>query len=210
MPVAEWQESGCVIAVKITPSMPNGQVANSIAALDANVRGDLLFQFSNGVNSMVVRRATASPSRARQSCHLFHAWAEKRKKCLHEKGSMVRIDANQEGGPSPKGQNGNSGPEYRSDIDLVRVLASGSERGELDREVAGGEPARATVAYHGLRCGPWPSSLVRRIEFAGVLREYVRASCGHVGLGRFELDCEVARHEAACQSLCGHGVRFRP
>ena len=54
--VAEWQESGWVIAVNITTSMPNGQVANSIAALDANVRGDLLFQFSNGVNSMVVLR----------------------------------------------------------------------------------------------------------------------------------------------------------
>jgi hypothetical protein len=54
--VAEWQDSGWAIAVNITTSMPNGQVANNISALDVNVRGDLLCQFSNGVTSMVLQR----------------------------------------------------------------------------------------------------------------------------------------------------------
>ena len=36
--------------------MPNGQVSNNVAALDLNTQGDLLFQFANGVNSMVVQR----------------------------------------------------------------------------------------------------------------------------------------------------------
>jgi hypothetical protein len=54
--VAEWQTEGWAIALNNNTVMPNGQVANSIAALDGNLRGDLLFQFANGVNSMVVRR----------------------------------------------------------------------------------------------------------------------------------------------------------
>ena len=54
--VAEWQPQGWAIVVNITTEMPNGQVANSISALDINVAGDLLFQFSNGTNSLVVRR----------------------------------------------------------------------------------------------------------------------------------------------------------
>ncbi|MEO7652694.1 MAG: Ig-like domain-containing protein [Bryobacteraceae bacterium] len=54
--VAEWQPQGWEIMVNINTVMPNGQVANSISALDVNARGDLLFQFANGVNSMVVRR----------------------------------------------------------------------------------------------------------------------------------------------------------
>jgi len=36
--------------------MPNGQNSNSVVALDVNTQGDVLFQYSNGVNSMVVRR----------------------------------------------------------------------------------------------------------------------------------------------------------
>ena len=54
--VTEWQPQGWAIMVNIDTVMPNGQVANSIPALDVNARGDLLFQFANGVNSMVVRR----------------------------------------------------------------------------------------------------------------------------------------------------------
>jgi hypothetical protein len=54
--VAEWQSGGWAIIVNNSAVMPNGQVANSIAALDVNTRGDLLFQFSNGVNSMAFRR----------------------------------------------------------------------------------------------------------------------------------------------------------
>ena len=54
--VAEWQPQGWSIVVNITYIMPNGQVANSISALDINTGGDLLFQFSNGTNSLAVRR----------------------------------------------------------------------------------------------------------------------------------------------------------
>lgn len=54
--VAEWKPSGFAPLVNVDTIMPNGQNANSIAALDVNLRGDLLFQFSNGVNSMVVNR----------------------------------------------------------------------------------------------------------------------------------------------------------
>ncbi len=52
--LAEWQGSSWKILVDITTVMPNGQVANSLSAADLNARGDLLFQFSNGVNSIVV------------------------------------------------------------------------------------------------------------------------------------------------------------
>ena len=52
--LAEWQGSGWKQLVDITTIMPNGQVANTISAADVNTNGDVLFQFSNGVNSMVV------------------------------------------------------------------------------------------------------------------------------------------------------------
>jgi hypothetical protein len=54
--VAEWQGQGWSAVVNSDTVMPNGQVANSIVALDVNARGDLLFQFANVVNTMVVRR----------------------------------------------------------------------------------------------------------------------------------------------------------
>ena len=54
--LAEWQGSSWKSLVDITTIMPNGQVANSIAAADVNTNGDVLFQFANGVNSMVVLR----------------------------------------------------------------------------------------------------------------------------------------------------------
>ena len=54
--VAEWQAPGWEIVVNTSSIMPNGQVANSVPALDVNVRGDVLFQYGNGVNTMVVRR----------------------------------------------------------------------------------------------------------------------------------------------------------
>jgi hypothetical protein len=53
--VAEWTGSSWSILLNTNTVMPNGQVANSVPALDVNARGDLLFQFSNGVNSIVVR-----------------------------------------------------------------------------------------------------------------------------------------------------------
>jgi len=57
--VAEWRDQGWVTIVNNATVMPNGQVANSIAALDVNTRGDLLFQFANVVNTMVVRRGAS-------------------------------------------------------------------------------------------------------------------------------------------------------
>src|SRR5260370_32531951 len=53
---AEWQPQGWAVVIDTSAMMLNGQVANSISALDVSTRGDLLFQFSNGVNSLVVRR----------------------------------------------------------------------------------------------------------------------------------------------------------
>jgi hypothetical protein len=53
---AEWKGEQWEVAVNNTTVMPNGQVANSVPLLDINTRGDLLFQFANGVVSMVVRR----------------------------------------------------------------------------------------------------------------------------------------------------------
>jgi hypothetical protein len=52
--LAEWTGSAWKVLVDIDTIMPNGQVANSLASADMNGNGDVLFQFSNGVNSMVV------------------------------------------------------------------------------------------------------------------------------------------------------------
>ncbi|MFN7920074.1 MAG: Ig-like domain-containing protein [Bryobacteraceae bacterium] len=52
----EWTDAGWKVLVDTTTLMPNGQVANSVPALDINAKGDLLFQFANGVNTIVVRR----------------------------------------------------------------------------------------------------------------------------------------------------------
>ena len=54
--VAEWTGSDWSVLLNVDTIMPNGQNANNIAALDVNTQGDLLFQYANGVNSMVVRR----------------------------------------------------------------------------------------------------------------------------------------------------------
>jgi hypothetical protein len=54
--VAEWKSGNWSPLVNVDSIMPNGQNANSIASIDVNTRGDLLFQFANGANSMVVRR----------------------------------------------------------------------------------------------------------------------------------------------------------
>jgi hypothetical protein len=54
--VAEWTGQDWSVLINVDTTMPNGQVSNSVSALDMNAQGDLLFQFANGVNSMVVRR----------------------------------------------------------------------------------------------------------------------------------------------------------
>jgi len=56
--IAEWKDPSWSMLVNIDAVMPNGQVANSISALDVNAQGDQLFQFSNGVNTMVFRQNT--------------------------------------------------------------------------------------------------------------------------------------------------------
>ena len=55
--LVEWNGSSWDLLVDIDAIMPNGQNSNSISALDVNTRGDALFQFSNGVTSMVVRKS---------------------------------------------------------------------------------------------------------------------------------------------------------
>jgi hypothetical protein len=54
--LAEWTGGAWKVLVDIDTIMPNGQNANAIAAADVNANGDVLFQFANGVNSMVVLR----------------------------------------------------------------------------------------------------------------------------------------------------------
>lgn len=54
--VGEWNGSGWDMVVNNSTTMPNGQVANNVPLMELNARGDLLFQFANGVTSLVVRR----------------------------------------------------------------------------------------------------------------------------------------------------------
>jgi len=54
--LAEWNGTGWDLLVDVDAIMPNGQNMNSIAAVDVNRSGDALFQFANGVNTMVVRK----------------------------------------------------------------------------------------------------------------------------------------------------------
>ncbi len=73
--VAEWKGSEWEILVNISSIMPNGQVANSVANLESNRRGDLLFQQSNGNNFLLVRRAD-EPTRIRQVINLYRPTAD--------------------------------------------------------------------------------------------------------------------------------------
>jgi hypothetical protein len=54
--IGEWTGTSWDVAVSTDTVMPNGQVANSIGGIDANTGGDVLFQFSNGATSIVLRR----------------------------------------------------------------------------------------------------------------------------------------------------------
>jgi hypothetical protein len=65
--LAEWTGSAWEIIVNNSSVMPNGQVANSIVASDANRNGDLLFQQSNNNNFLHVRRG----EQIRQVINLF-------------------------------------------------------------------------------------------------------------------------------------------
>jgi hypothetical protein len=54
--VAEWTGGAWQVVVDVDTAMPNGQISNSVPSVEVNGQGDLLFQYANGVNSMVVRR----------------------------------------------------------------------------------------------------------------------------------------------------------
>ncbi len=54
--VAEWTGGAWQVVVDVDTIMPNGQNANSVPAVELNAQGDLLFQYANGVNSLVARR----------------------------------------------------------------------------------------------------------------------------------------------------------
>jgi hypothetical protein len=54
--VAEWTGGAWQVVVDVDTVMPNGQNSNNVPAVEVNGQGDLLFQYANGVNSMVVRR----------------------------------------------------------------------------------------------------------------------------------------------------------
>ena len=54
--LAEWNGTAWAIVVNNSTIMPNGQVANSVANMDANRGGDVLFQQSNGNNFLLVRK----------------------------------------------------------------------------------------------------------------------------------------------------------
>ena len=55
--LCEWTGAEWKLLTDVTTIMPNGQNANSVNAAEINRSGDALFQFSNGVNSIVVRKA---------------------------------------------------------------------------------------------------------------------------------------------------------
>jgi hypothetical protein len=54
--LAEWSGGAFQAVINNDTMMPNGQVANNAFALDLNRSGDMLFQYGNVVNRMVVRR----------------------------------------------------------------------------------------------------------------------------------------------------------
>ena len=71
--LAEWTGSDWRMLVDVTTIMPNGQNANSVNSAEINRLGDALFLFSNGVNSIVVRKANGE---LRQVQNLFRPTPE--------------------------------------------------------------------------------------------------------------------------------------
>jgi hypothetical protein len=74
--LAEWKGADWEILINNSSVMPNGQVANSVATVDSNRRGDLLFQQSNGGNNFLLVRRADDPTRIRQVINLFRPTAE--------------------------------------------------------------------------------------------------------------------------------------
>jgi hypothetical protein len=76
--IAEWKDTEWVILVNNSTVMPNGQVTNSVANVDANRQGDVLFQQANGGNNFlhVFPGATADARQVRQVINLFRPTAD--------------------------------------------------------------------------------------------------------------------------------------
>jgi hypothetical protein len=71
--IAEWKGTEWEILVNNSTVMPNGQVTNSVANVDANRRGDVLFQQANAGNNFlqVFPGATTDARQVRQVINLF-------------------------------------------------------------------------------------------------------------------------------------------
>ena len=75
--LCEWKGDQWATLVDVSSVMLNGQVANSVSLLDANRRGDLLFQQSNGNNFLLVRPADAKANTDfKQVINFFRPTAE--------------------------------------------------------------------------------------------------------------------------------------
>lgn len=74
--LAEWKGAEWEILINNSSVMPHGQVATNVVNVDANRRGDLLFQHSNGGNNFLLVRRADSPERIRQVINLFRPTAE--------------------------------------------------------------------------------------------------------------------------------------
>ncbi|MFN8685789.1 MAG: Ig domain-containing protein [Acidobacteriota bacterium] len=74
--LVEWKGSDWEILINNSSIMPHGQVATTVVNIDANRRGDVLFQHSNGGNNFLLVRRADSPERLRQVINLFRPTAE--------------------------------------------------------------------------------------------------------------------------------------
>lgn len=69
--LAEWKGDTWEILVNNSTVMPNGQVTTSVANVDSNRRGDLLFQQSNAGNNFLLVRRADEPEKIRQVINLY-------------------------------------------------------------------------------------------------------------------------------------------
>src|ERR1039457_1801892 len=78
---------------------------------------------------------------------------------------------------------------------------------QLDSVIAANQSIRPILSRHGIRCSSWPSCSVRR---GGLKpgRYYERAE-RHLGMGRLELDGEIASDQSTRPGRSRYGLRFR-
>jgi hypothetical protein len=69
--LTEWKGDQLEILVNNSSIMPNGQVTTSVANVDVNRRGDLLFQQSNAGNNFLLVRPADAPDKIRQVVNFF-------------------------------------------------------------------------------------------------------------------------------------------